>query len=92
MNELSKRREGVNMHNDYFGSRSPELGNEENNLMQILNSAPVGMITLNGLGRICQVNNAGLTILGKQRVAVLDKSLGESFDCKGSKIEERECG
>ena len=61
------------------------LENEENNLKQILNSSPVGMITLDSNRRISQVNDAALTIMEKQRDEILGKEIGESFDCKGSK-------
>jgi PAS domain S-box-containing protein len=75
-----------------MNSTKEYLEEEGRNLKLILNSAPVGMITLNSNRRISQVNDAALIIMEKKREAVLGKSMGESFDCKGSKIEDMECG
>ncbi|MDF2592119.1 MAG: arcB1, partial [Clostridia bacterium] len=79
---------------DITNIRNSELAleSEDENLKLILNSAPVGMITLNDGGRISQVNDAALLIMEKKLEEVLDKSMGESFDCNGSKIEDKKCG
>lgn len=68
------------------------LENEDNNLKQMLNSAPVGMMILDSNRRISQVNDAALTIMEKKQEAVLGKKIGESFDCEASKTGKRECG
>lgn len=65
--------------------------NKDSNLELILNSTPVGMITLDNNRKISQVNDAALAIMEKQREQVLGKCMGESFDCKGSKQSDQGC-
>jgi PAS domain S-box-containing protein len=78
-------------HNNINSTRE-YLEDEYRNLDLIINSAPVGMIVLDNYRRISQINDAALVIIEKQPEAVLGKSMGESFDCKGSKVEDKECG
>jgi PAS domain S-box-containing protein len=68
------------------------MEDQDSNLNLIINSAPVAMIILDNNRKISQVNDAALVIMEKKREAVLGKSMGESFDCIGSKMEDVECG
>ncbi len=69
-----------------------EKENEDSNLKNILDGAPVGMITLNENGLISHVNSSALSILGKKKEAVIGESIGGSFDCKVSMESEKTCG
>ncbi|HYE09984.1 MAG TPA: PAS domain-containing protein, partial [Patescibacteria group bacterium] len=73
-------------------NKKEHLEDEGSSLKQILDSAPVGMILLDNNRKISQVNDAALAIIEKQRDEILGKSIGESFDCKGSKMISMECG
>jgi PAS domain S-box-containing protein len=79
---------------DINSIRSSELAteNEDQKLKRILNSAPIGMITLDDTREICEVNQAALEIMEKPNKMVAGNKIGDAIGCKGSKIDRNECG
>ncbi|WP_089281628.1 PAS domain-containing hybrid sensor histidine kinase/response regulator [Anaerovirgula multivorans] len=66
--------------------------NEGNNLKAIFNNAPVGMVILDEIAVISQVNDAALILTNKKREQVIGSHFGDSFNCAESTEDEGGCG
>lgn len=66
--------------------------NEENNLRNIFNSAPVGMLILDHDATINDANDVALQIADKTKLEVLGQPVGRALCCAGSLEDERGCG
>ncbi len=66
--------------------------NEENNLRNIFNSAPVGMLILDHDAKINDANDVALKIADKTKGEVLGQPVGNALCCTGSLEHERGCG
>ncbi|OGO77747.1 MAG: hypothetical protein A2Y23_03885, partial [Clostridiales bacterium GWB2_37_7] len=76
----------------FLRSSERAMEREGSNLKLIINSAPIGMITLDETRRISAANDAALKIMEKRLEEILGKRIGSSINCKGSKIGGFECG
>ncbi|MDR3590744.1 MAG: PAS domain S-box protein [Negativicutes bacterium] len=69
-----------------------ENAEREAYLQTIFHSAPVGMLSMDMDGLICQVNDAAINMLGGDTAAAVGKSFGDAFSCKGCLEDPRGCG
>lgn len=66
--------------------------NEKNNLKNMFDFAPVGMVTMDENALISKVNDAALLFINRKREDVVGKQFGEGFQCLEGLSSEEGCG
>ncbi|MBP2630743.1 MAG: putative sensor protein [Firmicutes bacterium] len=66
------------------------IRDESNSFKTIFNASPVGMVILDALGSISNINDSALKIMNTSFVDAINKQFGNAFRCAGS--QEIECG
>lgn len=69
-----------------------ELMEEKKNLSAIFEATPVGLVILDENLMVRRINLALANYLGKSTESMINKKIGNSFDCINSKLNKKGCG